>query len=70
MAFLLHDRFAWDESIFGWLLRVNPPGITLMLYSLAIILFLFAGCSFLLLWNKKGINSVTLLFCYVTSCKK
>lgn len=65
MAFLLHDRFAWDESMFGWLLRVNPPGITLMLYSLAIILFLFAGCSFLLLWNKKGINRILQFIQYI-----
>ena len=33
--------------------------------SLAIILFLFAGCSFLLLWNKKGINRILQFIQYI-----
>lgn len=65
LGFLLRDRFAWDESMFGWLLRVNPPGITLMVYSFAVVLFLFAGGSFLILWNKKGMNRILQLMQYI-----
>ena len=40
-AFLLTDRLALDEGLFGWLLRVNPPGITITVYSLAVLFFHF-----------------------------
>lgn len=45
LAFLLRDRLAWDESMFGWLLRVNPPGITMIVYSLACLFLIFTLCS-------------------------
>ena len=65
LGFLLRDRFAWDESMFGWLLRVNPPGITLRVYSFAVVLFLCAGGCFLILWNKKGMNRILQLMQYI-----
>ena len=58
MAFLLHDRLAWDESMFGWLLRVNPPGITLILYSLAVIFFLFSVCTFLAMLQNRVVDKI------------
>lgn len=41
LVFLLKDRLALDEALFGWLLRVNPPGITMTVYSLAVIFLIF-----------------------------
>lgn len=45
LSFLLTDRFAWDESMFTWTLKVNPPGPTLILYSLALLFLVFSICS-------------------------
>ncbi len=42
LAFLLTDRLSMDEALFGWVLRVNPPGITITLYSLSVIFLLFS----------------------------
>ena len=48
-AFLLWDDFALDQSLFGWTLRVNPPGITLCVYSLAVVFVVYALCR--LVWQ-------------------
>lgn len=45
LAFMLKDRFALDQRLFDWELRVNPPGITLCVYSLTILFLVRAFCN-------------------------
>ncbi len=56
MAWMLKDRFAWDESVFGWVLRVNPPGPTLILYALAVLFLVFSACSLACLMQNRWLN--------------
>ena len=57
-AFLLTDRLSLDESLSGWLLRVNPPGITITVYSLSVLFFLFSWCSLGALQNSAVVDRV------------
>ncbi len=56
LAFLLKDRLAFDESLFGWALRVNPPGITMIGYTLAFLFLIFSLCSLGALLNHPAVN--------------
>ena len=58
LAFLLKDRLALDEALFGWLLRVNPPGITMTVYSLSVIFLIFSWCSLGALMNSEIIRRI------------
>ena len=58
LVFLLKDRLALDEALFGWLLRVNPPGITMTVYSLAVIFLIFSGCSLGALMNHGVVSRI------------
>ncbi len=60
LAFLLGNRFALDESLFGWTLRVNPPGIALTVYSLAVLAVAFALCGLVSFTENKPLER---LFC-------
>lgn len=58
LAFLLTDRLAMDEALFGWLLRVNPPGITLTVYSLSVIFLIFSWCSLGVLTGSRAVGHI------------
>ena len=58
LAFLLKDRLALDEALFGWLLRVNPPGITMTVYPLSVIFLIFSWCSLGALMNSEIIRRI------------
>ena len=58
LSFLLKDRLALDEALFGWLLRVNPPGITILCYSLSVLFLLFSFCSLGTLMNSRIIDAL------------
>lgn len=58
LVFLLKDRLALDEALFGWLLRVNPPGITMTVYSLAVIFLIFSWCSLGALMNHGVVSRI------------
>ena len=64
-AFLLTDRLALDEGLFGWLLRVNPPGITITVYSLAVLFFLFSWCSLGALFNSPAADRLLSLLAWL-----
>ena len=64
-AFLLTDRLALDEGLAGWLLRVNPPGITITVYSLAVLFFLFSWCSFGALLNSPAADRLLSLLAWL-----
>ncbi|HJA92845.1 MAG TPA: acyltransferase [Candidatus Eisenbergiella merdipullorum] len=55
LIFLLKDRLALDEALFGWALRVNPPGITMTVYSLAVIFLIFSWCSLGVLTGSRAV---------------
>ena len=64
-AFLLTDRLALDEGLAGWLLRVNPPGITITVYSLAVLFFLFSWCSLGALLNSPAADRLLSLLAWL-----
>ncbi len=56
LTFLLKDGFALDEAFFGWKLRVNPPGITLTVYSLTVLALAFALCGLVLFIKNRPLE--------------
>ncbi len=58
LAFLLKDRLALDEALFGWTLRVNPPGITMIVYTLAFLFLIFSLCSLGALLGNRAADGV------------